>query len=150
MNFSTLMSPVWSCRVRYHFQVVSRPYRGCLDKFTRLFHHFTRFYGVKYPYICQSRPSWAKSKYHLNDQNESLMWSWWVRYYIQGVSRPHRGCLHKFTRLFYYFIRFFGVKYPYIYMSKSTIMGEVKISSEWSKLISYVIMTGQILYPRCF
>ena len=113
MYFPWIMSLVWLCRVKYHFQGVSRPYWRCLGRFMRLFYHFTRFYGLKYTYRWQSRSSYLKSKYFTNDQNVHLMWSWLFRYHMQGVSRSYWGCLGRFMRLFYHFNRFYGLKYVY-------------------------------------
>ena len=127
MYFPRIMSLVWLCRVKYHFQGVSRPYWRCLGRFMRLFYHFTRFYGLKYTYRWQSRSSWPKSKYCVNDQNISLMWSWGVTYHIQVVSRPYRVCLDIFMiSLHNYFIilsgfMIQGIKYHLDYISYHTV-----------------------------
>ena len=117
--FAQCVTLVWSWWTKYPFQGVSRPYRGCLDRFMWLFYHFTRFYGPKYPKICESRSWWSKSKYYVHDQSVTLVCPFRTKYHIWSVSRPYRRCLDRFVWLLYHFIRFYGPKYPKIRQSRS-------------------------------
>ena len=100
-EFSQFMSLVWSWWVNHHSQGVSRPYRGCLDRFMWLFYHFVKFYGLKHPKIRHRRSWWSSPKYWVYDQNFSIMG--YVPC-IWGVPRPYRGCLDRFMWLGTYFL----------------------------------------------
>ena len=82
--FAQCVTLVWSWWTKYPFQGVSRPYRGCLDRFIWLFYHFIRFYDPKYPKICESRSWWSKSKYYVHDQSVTLVCTFRTKDHIRG------------------------------------------------------------------
>ena len=135
------MIPMWSFWVKYHIRDVSRPYSRCLDMFAGLFYPFINFYGPKFPKIWQTWSWLTEPEYHVYDRNVFLIWSFWAKYHIRGVSRPYSRCLDMFTGLFHPFINFYGPKCPKISQSWSWLTKPEYHVYDWNVILMWSFWT---------